>query len=320
MCDDSLEVFDKVDWLDRISAQKGTVGIEMMAEGLAIAAKGCFPDSSHIDLTHVISSEDKNIDLAHELSHFVSKSKIGKRLCHLILNPKDYQLLLVEAPDVADADMREAVRWRIKDLISIPVEKAVVDVFMLPDDASRSSKKMIYVVVAELDRINELIAMVNDSGLTLASIDIAEMAIRNISLIMDERMRERGIGIVRINQGGGVVSLYRAGNLYLSRQFQLAYNGGLLDDLPSDGLALEIQRSIDYYERQMGLAPPGALYIGGENISEDKITQELIRSLTVPTHYLDVTNAIKFNDEIDDGMAQICLGALGGVHREIVEL
>ncbi|WP_086931218.1 hypothetical protein [Agarilytica rhodophyticola] len=308
-----------MDWLDKISAKKGAVGIEIITEGLALVAKGCFGEKNDIDLVHVIHCEQKQDKLAHELNHFVNKAKIHKRLCHLILSPADYQLLLIEAPDVDDTDLREAARWRIKDLISTPLEKVVVDVFRLPDDASRSAKKMAYVVVTELDRVNELIALINGAGLTLASIDIAEMALRNIALMVNDQMHERGVGIVRIFQGGGIVLLYREGNLYLSRQFQLNYNGGLLDDLPCDELALEIQRSIDYYERQMGLVPPGALYVGGENISEDKICQDFARNLTVPAQFLDITPTVEFVDDIDSAMTQLCLGALGGVYRELAE-
>ncbi len=302
-------------WLDRIGAKNGSVGIEIISGGLAIAAKGCLGKAEDIDVLGLLKPESEQDSLLHELAHFTHKHRIGRRPCHLVLHPQDYQLLLVEAPEVPDEALREAVRWRIKDLVTIPADKAVVDVFKLPADASKPAQKMLYAVVSELGRVQELIGLVKASGLTLASIDIGEMAMRNVSLLVSGAAQERGVGIARIVEGGGVVSLYRRGNLYLSRQFQLQYRAGLLDDLPVDTLALEVQRSLDYYERQMGLAPPTALYLCGENVSRDKITPELTRSINVPAKYLDIGASLSFAGDIDDGMTQVCMGALGGVYR-----
>ncbi len=307
-----------MEWLDRLSAKKGAIGIELLPEGFTIAALGCLGDAKRVDYIHVAGPGDDKFDPKKALHHYVHKHKIQKRLCHVILSHKDYQLLLVEAPDVPDEDLREAIKWKVKDLINMPVESAVVDVVKLPADANRSSKTMVYVAVANLDRVKPMIEWVNDSGLTLSSIDIPEMALRNLSVVLAEDMQERGVGVVRIHAGGGVICLYKDKNLYLSRQFKLAYNGGLLDDLPEDALGLELQRSLDYYERQMGIAPPVALFICGESISEDKITQNLSRAITVPVKYLNVTDNLSFREEVDDGITQLCAAALGAAHRDEV--
>ncbi|MFL0808796.1 MAG: hypothetical protein K6L76_00125 [Agarilytica sp.] len=309
-----------MEWLDRLSAKKGSVGIEVLRDGIAIAAKGCFDKSGNVDLVHVIRQESDDFDLQKELHHFVHKHKITHRLCHLILPAKDYQLLLVEAPDVPDESLREAVKWKVKDLISMPVDKAVVDVFRLPADANKASKSMVYAVVSHSDRIKSLISLVNESGLKLSSIDINEMALRNISMVTSSDLQGRGVGIVRLGEGEGVVSLYKEGNLYLSRQFRIDYNGGLLDDLPVDALALEVQRSLDYYERQMGMSPPAIMYICGESVSEDKITQDLVRSINVSFAYLPIQGLLEFRHETDEGVIQLCMGALGALHREEVQL
>lgn len=307
-----------MEWLDRLSAKKGTVGIELQTEGFAIVAKGCFTDVKRIDAMAIIHDAVEPSVLREQIESFCTKHKVSKRLCHLVLAPKDYNLLLVEAPDVPEQELPEALKWRIKDLISMPVDQAVLDVFRLPQDANRSGKKMVYAVVAARARIQQLVELINEAGLTLSSIDIGEMAMRNISLVAAADSQARGVGIARITAGGGVVSLFREGNLYLSRQFQLNYSGGLLDDLPVESLALEVQRSLDYYERQMGLAPPAVLYFCGESVSADKITLELQRSINIPAKYLDIHQHLALAEDDDEGMTQMCIGALGGVYREAV--
>jgi MSHA biogenesis protein MshI len=49
-----------------------------------------------------------------------------------VLRAQDYQLALVETPEVPPAELRAAMRWRLKDTIDFRVEEAVIDVFECP--------------------------------------------------------------------------------------------------------------------------------------------------------------------------------------------
>lgn len=309
-------------WLKRSSVNKVQVGIALQANGLAVAV--C-PQNAQLDIdqtprvhqSHLLLDEaDDTLGL---LTNWVATAGLGKSPCNLVLSSEYYQLLLVEAPDVPEAEVREAVRWRIKDLITIPVEKAAIDIFMLPADGSRGGKKMAYVVVAELAKIIELVAMVKESGLHLVSIDIAELALRNLAYLKElEQPEGRGVAIAHLVEGGGTVSLYRKGNMYLSRHFKIAYNAGLLDDIPIDSFILEVQRSLDYYERQMAQPPPSALYICGENVSEDKLTMDILRGLSVPVKYLNLTQTVAAGEDAEEALLHTCVAALGGALRQTV--
>lgn len=308
-------------WFRKLSGNKDTVGIEVFPGGLAVAAKTYSDSRPDIRAMTVLTNDAADTELKEMLARYVADNGLAGAKCNLVLAHGDYQLLLVEAPDVPDADLRDAIRWRIKDLVSMPVENAVVDVFQLPADGVRGSKRMVYVVVAEINRIKSLIEMVRESELELEAIDIGEMALRNLSLLQDNGLADaHGVGFARITEGSGTVSLYRAGNLYLSRQFQLNYNGGLLDELPFDSLILEFQRSLDYYERQMGQTPPGVLYLCGTNVSQDKVTEELSRALSVPLKYLDIENYFQFGDNTEKELSHVCIGALGGALRNRVRV
>ncbi len=305
-----------MNWFRKLGGSTDTVGIEVLPDGLAVAVKASSGGAQGIRAMTVLTGEAADSKLEEMLSRYVADNGLAGARCNLVLAHGDYQLLLVEAPDVPDEDLRDAIRWRIKDLVSMPLENAVVDVFQLPADGVRGAKRMVYVVVAEINRVKGLIDMVREAELELEAIDIGEMALRNVSLLQDEGQADaRGVGFARITEGAGTVSLYRGGNLYLSRQFQLNYSGGLLDELPVDSLILEFQRSLDYYERQMGQAPPGALYICGTNVSQDKVTPELSRALSVPLKYLEIESYFQFGDGAERDLSQVCIGALGGTLR-----
>ncbi len=286
---------------------KSLVSVEFLQEGMAIAVCDSSSQISKISFIGV----DSSISQQQQLSEYVSKHNLSKSRCRVVLPLKDYQMLLVEAPAVEDAELKDALKWKVKDLISTPIEETVIDAFSLPRDGNKSGKKMAYVVASPLPRIKEIVELVHRSGLRLEVIETEEMALRNLALMKKGMESSRGIAIVRVTEGEGLVCLYKDGNLYLSRQFTLGYSGGLLDELPGDAFSLEVQRSFDYYERQMGLSPPAGLYVCGENITEDKITIDIRRSVTVPTHFFDLSDHLKTHDIADESIHHLCIGALG---------
>lgn len=323
--------------LPQLTVSKGIVGVEFLDNGIVVTARGTSNNADDLSCAEFLSADmaldntSPSYSVAQGLlaapiaksllKSFVEKYKFEKRLCHVVLRPADYQLLLVDAPDVPEEEMREAIRWRIKDLLSIPLPDAVIDIFNLPADANRSGKRMLYVVVADLATIHHVMGVVKSAGLKLSSIDISELAMRNLTLFSEQ---ERAVAVARLSEGRGSVSIFRNGDLYLSRQFQLSYNAGLLDDLPDDVLALEIQRSLDYFERQMGQAPPAYIYICGTNVSDDKITQNLRRSLNIPIQFFHLTQTLSLNGDnqehnsFDEGMLQLTIAALGALYRKEV--
>lgn len=299
------------------SARTGlSVGLEWQSGGLALVVQAWTdgqPQVQALDFLPVTAADTPT----QLLKSWVAQHKLAKAPCHLVLGAETYQVLLVEPPEVPQEELRQAIRWRLKDLISIPVDQAAVEVFALPADGLRSNKKMVYVVACENKKIQAAVDMVRESGLVLESIDIGELALRNLAQrLLPPELAERGIALARIRPGSGSVFIYRQGNLYLGRSFSLNYNGGLMDALPEEALALELQRSLDYYERQMGQAPPAMIYVCGEHVSQDKIGSVLKASLAPKVLWLNPAGAAAFAlAEIDESLAQQCVAALGGALR-----
>lgn len=307
-----------MNWLRKLtSGKRGVVGLELTAGGFALAVR------DERGQCGALAMYDENLhegqSAAEYLASLVEQHELEGAACNLVLPAGQYQLLLVEAPDVPDEELRGAVRWRIKDLINISLEDAALDIFLLPDNAARS-KRMLYVVVCEISYLKQCIELVSESGLKLRSIDIAELAIRNVSLLKDEgKSGSRGVAMIRIGSHTSNVSLYQEGNLYLSRSFQINYKGGLLDELPADSLMLEVQRSLDYYERQMGQRLPAALYMFGDNISEDKLTEDLQRGISGQVRVLDLRGDLQTASDLPEDLIAPCIAAIGASLRGEVQ-
>lgn len=301
--------------LKQVSA---VIGVELQADGMAVVAMRSHDGARKFSQMSFLPYAEQT-SAGQQLKHWVSACQLEGATCHIVLGAEQYQILLVEPPEVPKEELRSAIRWRLKDLISIPLEQAVVDVFDLPEDGTRAKKKMVYVVVAQEQKVKHAIALAQEAGLRLQSIDIGELALRNLAdALVSEEASKRGIAVARIRSGAGSFYIYRQGDMYLSRSFTLDYPGGLLDDLPEENLALELQRSVDYYERQMGQAPPSTIYVCGENISADKLGAVLKASLAVQIQILEPAAVLEIDGTLDSALAQKCLAAMGAAMRQQV--
>src|SRR5262245_38478067 len=65
-------------------------------------------------------------DASSALKVVLDKSRLGRAPVCAVIGGDDYQIVQVEAPDVLPAEMRAAIRWRLRDVINFEVDEAVV--------------------------------------------------------------------------------------------------------------------------------------------------------------------------------------------------
>lgn len=303
-----------MNWFSAKLRQNETIGVEFAADGVAFAHIRRLPTQQPLLVSSEFIPVEKVEDSAEILRGRLTKLGLNKIPCNIAMNSGSYQMLLGEAPKVPPEELAEALRWRVKDLIQFPIADAILDAFLLPEDSARGTSRMAYAVVSQRAQVTQLIAQAKTAQLNLQAIDIPELCLRNVAQACCDT--KRGIALVKLGQGGGALQIIRDANLYLSRQFSLAYNAGLLDDLPGDALVLELQRSLDYFERQMRQTPPSHVYLCGENVTADKLTPEIRNSLAVKIELFNIQAGIQFGESVQEHSLSLCLLALGAALRE----
>ena len=179
----------------------------------------------------------------------------------LVLPIDQYQVFQVERPEgVEDSELADALKWKLKDFLDFSPTEAVSDSFPFPEDATRGRGALVNLVAARKSLVLELVSLVHDAGLALQKIDIAELALRNFAAALDTA--NVGVAVVHLRNTYGQMVVCRGDTLYLSRRLELSY-----DDMQDasrqeeavQSLALEMQRSMDYFESQLGQAPPSVI-------------------------------------------------------------
>lgn len=210
-----------------------------------------------------------------------------------VLAPGEYQLLTVDAPNVPADEMKTAIRWRLKDMLDFPVNDATIDVLDIPVDTNAAVRpqRTMFAVAARNNVIAQRQKLFAGVKLGLSAIDIPEMAQRNIAALLEAE--GRGLAMLSISEEGGLLTVTYAGELYLSRRIDVPL-ATLMDADPDrrnqafDRVALELQRSLDNFERQFSFISVSRLVLGPSEVAG--LEDYLSSNLYMPVESLDLAS------------------------------
>lgn len=248
-------------------------------------------------------------------------ARIGNFQFITLLASGEYQILMVEAPNVPPEEMKTAVRWRIKDSLSCHVDDAVVDVLQIPSGkAGGDHPQSLYAVAASNDTIKKRTALFEKAKTNLKVIDIPEMAQRNIAALFEEE--GRCLALLAFDDNGGMLTFTSGGELYLARRIEITL--GQLQDADEDlrqqyldRVELETQRSLDYFGRQYSHIAINRLLVSAP--IRLGLVQWLAPHLEAPVEQIDLSKALDISGvpELADSeyVAHVFL-ALGAALRQ----
>lgn len=306
----------------KVSKPIGSVGIKLTEHGVALCygvnTAGGY-EIQQVEFEPVPPLEQKAF-----VKGWVDRHKLKNADCHFILNSDEYELELIEAPPVEQEEMREAVRWRLKELIQMPLEEAAVDVFPLPDDAYRGRMKMMYAVATLKEVIQKHIRFIRAVGLEPCVIDIPEMCLRNISLYLPE-MEHGTVALLNMHETKGDMVMFSHDALYLTRHIEMGYSsfvhepGALSLDtgVMIERLILDLQRSLDYYESQLGKGVASKIYILPIEEESVHLTDDLKTHIDTPILDFDCREHLPFLQGVNPSLKEQahCLSVIGAVLR-----
>ena len=187
---------------------------------------------------------------------FCQENTINNPNGTLLVDPASYQLLLVEAPPVEADELADALRWKVKDLIQGELAAHIVDGFLLPEDAFRGRQKMAYAMAVNRKEVADITEAIKSANIAVDELVISELALLHQ---LNEQHAANVTMLINLGVEKSYLSIIANGALYLNRKLetssstmQLKSIDGFADDVFVDNFILELQRSRDYFESQMG--------------------------------------------------------------------
>ena len=243
-------------------------------------------------------------------AEFAAKSNAAEKLakdlhvdrynCTTLLRAGEYQMLLLEAPAVPPAELKSAIRWRIKDMLDYHVDDATMDVLDIPPESDLPGRShSMYAVAARNEVIRGRIKAFEEAHIPLGVIDIPETAQRNISALHETE--GRGAALLYFNQEFGLLTISCRSELYLSRHIDIGL-GQILGAAAEareqlfGRVVLELQRSFDHFERQFQHVPIARLLLGPEP-EDTGLYAHLKGNMDIAVERVNLLERLGFNGE-----------------------
>ncbi len=188
--------------------------------------------------------------------------------CAMLLNETDYRIHMVEAPAVSPEELKPAMKWRLKEIIDFPVEEASYDILDLPGEHRSSGRAhSLYAIAAKTALLKSYVERFDAAGLALSVIDIPETAQRNIAALYEEE--NRAVALLYLDEADGLLTVSSAGELCLARRLDISVTQIRRTGTDErfdlfNRILLELQRTLDNFERQSSFAVVGKLMLGPE--------------------------------------------------------
>lgn len=277
------------------------IGVKFEAGWMSVVRHG-----DRIDLAHVICPVGKRPEIKLCDSFRIEKSEtdalsrlgqsrgLKRYRCAVLLGENDYRLVQVDAPAVPAEERVQALRWRLKDVVDFPVDDAAIAVADIPTEGGRQAS--VFAVVAPASVVGERMALFHEKKIPLEAIDIPEMAVRNVAVLFEEP--NRGLAFLALTQGDSLLTITCGGELFLSRRIEIDSNALATADEERrrqilERLALELQRTLDNFDRQYGFISVSRLLVASEFDSAGTVAG-LVENLYLPVQAADLATVADF--------------------------
>jgi MSHA biogenesis protein MshI len=188
---------------------------------------------------------------------------LDRARCTTLLRHGQYQMLQLDAPPVPREERASALRWRIKEMVDFPVDRAGIGVLDIPTPEAPGRTPQVLVVAARHDFLAPPIQLFQGAKVDLQAIDIPELAQRNVAALFEEP--NRALAFLAFDEDGGRLTFSAGGELYVSRHIDvsrsaLAAGNGDLGGL-YERVLLDVQRSLDNFDRHFSFVSLAKLVV-----------------------------------------------------------
>lgn len=181
----------------------------------------------------------------------------------------------VDKPDVKAEDIAPTLQWTLKDLVTIPAADLLIDYYDLPVQVSGAKK--INVVAVSRSRIQPWVLALDAVGLKISGIVNLDLALIHW---VDQELRTMIVS--QVSGERPHLQIIAKQQLIVSRRLPAAFDLERIDaqDLTTiESLAIELQRSQDFYSGQLRQAPLADIELAFNHDHVDNVAQVIATQL-----------------------------------------
>jgi type IV pilus assembly protein PilM len=187
--------------------------------GLKMTPKG--PFLTRVGMKEIPPGTDKeDVDkLSQILKALFKEAGLETKKVRLIVSGSGVQIKQISVPSLPKAELKEAVRWEIKDHLPYPVETAQIDFHILNEYVEDNVKKLDLMVVAcPKPLVDRTLFIAERAGLQPAHLDVGPLAIWNTLLAWDGIKKEETVALIDMGAEKTGIYIFKNWILQFSRE------------------------------------------------------------------------------------------------------
>lgn len=195
-------------------------------------------------------SEDDFATAMRKLSHNYQKYCRHQPRLALVLGIGLYQSVTLDRPQLSDAELAASLRYQLSDLVTYDTQDCITDYYELPTQVLGQQK--IHAIATSRKQLEPMLQVAHELTDQVQGVYAEEQALASLV----EGLNEPAAFIYQQPQQAALVQVYNNGELQVNRAVRALEK---LSDLSIEEvrmgglqpLSVEIQRSADYFERQL---------------------------------------------------------------------
>ena len=246
------------------------------------------------------------------LSLIIDDFKLQNIRTVLVIGNNKTESAQIELSELPVVDIAASLPWQVKDLISIPPQDMICDyIEMNVQPLGQTAKAQ--VMATSRAYLETLITPFHQNKAEITGITTEQFVLARMQstedtaqLIFIQHKASDAILLILKNQQICFARKIRGADTIISMAPELILDGG------SDFIAIEIQRSIDYYESQLKQPPIKNVLVAIAGDNESIVIDALNNSLPIKTIQLPIT-------QINNASSLDYLAALGAANYAMLE-
>jgi type IV pilus assembly protein PilM len=222
--------------------------------GLKMTSKG--PFLTCVGMKEIPPGKDKeDVNAVSEiLKALIKEVGLKTKKVNLVVSGSGVQIKRISIPSLPKAELKEAIRWEIKDHLPFPVETAEIVFHIVREYVDDNVKKLDMMVVACTKQlIDRTLSIAERAGLQPIHLDVAPFALWNTLSAWNRIKKEETVALIDMGAEKTGIYIFKDGLLQFSREVTPA--------------GADITRAI--VEGIGSAGEPGRLYEQAENIKRE---------------------------------------------------
>jgi type IV pilus assembly protein PilM len=234
----------------------------------------------------------------------------------------------IALPAMPPEELDDQIHWEAEQYIPFDINDVNVDFQILDSDLDDPTKMNVLLVASKKDIVNDYMAVFNEAGIRLSVVDVDSFAIQsafelNYDVEPDEvtALINIGAGIMNLNIVKHGVSLFTrdvqmGGNLYteeIQKQFGVSSEEAERIKITGEGadaakieetisrvnetLALEVRRSLDFYNSTAGEGRIAKIYLSGGGAKIATLPEAVSQKLGTPVEVINPFQKIRYSEK-----------------------